>query len=331
VFGGPVQEVVSVEGAAGWAAVRRIAIRFAAVLVLAVLGCRQEPPRVALEGPEEVEPAHEAVFACTVAPEGTQTSTDWQATWVPDAAGQRPCEAEIRGTGARATLVVKEPCAGGRIEVLAKVEGRFGRATARRTARIRRVEPPAWPDPPPQSWRILNDYETASEPKMNRFGGAYGTWGFKGGKCTIEVAQGRLKVAYALPIGDSECGTFEYLKGAAGRPEPYDIRAFEAAAVAMRSADGREHRVVFEVVELDPYAAALQGYVAESPLWSVGTDWRRFEVRLDEILHPRFDRRMAKQVGLRIRRKDQDQASGVIEVEGIAWITPWPGRPPVEM
>lgn len=290
-------------------------------LLFAVASCRSPPPEVRIEGPSEIEAGGEASFQAVLSPPTDNARFSWKAKWSRAASDQRVCEISVRGEDTeRVVLKVGADCEGGDIAVSVRVKPRGEAVTAHAVARVRPVEVPVWPNPPPPTWHVLNDYESAAEPRLNRFGAAWGTWGFKGGKCAVEVADGVLKVAYALPMGDSECGTFEYLKGVAGKPEPFDIRSFERVTLMVKSGDGQAHRVSLEVVELDPYAQALQGYVGTTPAWDVGPDWKRYEARLDDILHPRFDRKMAKQVGLRIRRKDQGQTSGVILVDNLTWI-----------
>lgn len=299
---------------------RRLIVAVSSVLSAAV-ACRPEPPAVRIEGPDEVPAGREASFTATATPPEDGAGVTWSAAWSRTAPGQKACEVSVREAGrGRATATVDAACEGGEVVVTARVTARAGVVTARKAARVRPVEAPLWPDPLPPSWRVLNDYENPAEPRVNRFGGAWGTWGFQGGRCGVEVSGGVLKVTYALPMGDSECGTFEYLKGAAGRPEPYDIRPFERVVVLLKSGDGRPHQVSLEIVELDPYAQALQGYVGATPAWTAGPDWKRYEARLDDLLHPRFDRKMGKQVGLRIRRKDQEQASGVVLVDNLTFV-----------
>ncbi len=299
---------------------RHLVVVAASVLSGAVT-CRPEPPAVQVEGPDEVPAGREASFAARITPAEDGAAITWSAAWSRTAPGQEECKVSVGAAGHdRATASVDAACEGGEIVVTARVAARGGVVRARKAARVQPVVAPVWPDPLPPSWRVLNDYESAAEPRVNRFGGAVGTWGFKGGKCGLEVSGGVLKVTYALPMGDSECGTFEYLKGAAGKPEPLDIRPFDRVAVLLKSGDGQLHRVVLEVVELDPYAQALQGYVGVSEAWVAGPDWKRYEARLDDLLHPRFDRKMGKQVGLRIRRQDQDQASGILQVDNLTLI-----------
>ncbi len=294
------------------------------VALWGVVACRAEPPEVVIAGPDEVLAGQEASFSVILTPP-TEATVSWSAARSFGGPGACGVSADDSAKG-RVLIRVDPECEEGQVVVSARVRAAGATITARKTVRIRPVEAPVWPEPLPDTWRVLNDYQEAGEPRLNRFGGAYGTWGFRGGKCRIAVSDGVLQVTYALPMGDSECGTFEYLKGAVGKPEPFDIRAFERVALLLKSGDGKLHRVVLEVVELDPYAQALQGYVGESPVFVAGPDWKRYEVRLDDILHPRFDRRMGKQVGLRVRRKDQDQASGVVLVDNLTLIEKGAGR-----
>ena len=183
----------------------------------------------------------------------------------------------------------------------------------------------AWATPTPESWAVVNDYEATWDPRKNSWGGFWDTWKYRVGDCKLEIAgengPRHLKVAYTLPADNSQCGTFEYLKGDKGKPEAVDLRDYARAFVVMKSGDDREHRVRLEVVELDPYDAALQGYTGTSAALVVGKDWKRYEMDLDKELHPHFNRKMGKTIGIRIDRKDQaNQEDGVVLVDGLGFI-----------
>ncbi len=181
---------------------------------------------------------------------------------------------------------------------------------------------PLWPETLPPGWKMFDDYE-GTDPKRDGWGGAVGTWGFRTGQCKVEFvkdgASQRQKLTYSFPMGDSQCGTSEYFKGEKGKPKPFDISAYDRVVFLMKSGDGAAHKVHFEITELDPYDAALQGYTGEQ-LFTAPPDWQRFEVNLDKVLHPNFDRKKGRQVGLRIDRKEQEQASGVVLIDNIAFI-----------
>lgn len=183
----------------------------------------------------------------------------------------------------------------------------------------------AWVSPTPESWAVVNDYEKTWDPRKNLWNGYWDTWKYRAGDCGLETfsenGPSRLKVSYALPVDNSQCGTFEYLKGEKGKPEAVDLRDYAKAFVVMKSGDDQEHRVRLEVVELDPYDAALQGYTGTSKVLVVGPDWTRYEMDLDKELHPHFDRKMGKTIGIRLDRKDQsDRESGVVLVDGLGFI-----------
>ena len=187
---------------------------------------------------------------------------------------------------------------------------------------VARPAEPLWPDTLPPGWKMFDDYEGA-DAKHDGWGGAVGTWGFRTGQCKVEFARDgasqRQKLTYSFPMGDSQCGTSEYFKGDKGKPKPFDISAYDRVVFLMKSGDGAAHKVHFEITELDPYDAALQGYTGEQ-LFTAPADWQRFEVNLDKVLHPNFDRKKGRQVGLRIDRKEQEQASGVVLIDNIAFI-----------
>lgn len=183
----------------------------------------------------------------------------------------------------------------------------------------------AWATPTPENWAVVNDYEKTWDPRKNLWGGFWDTWKYRVGDCALATISdngpSRLKVAYTLPADNSQCGTFEYLKGEKGKPEAVDLRDYAQAFVVMKSGDDREHHVRLEVVELDPYDAALQGYTGTSKVLLVGPEWKRYEMDLDKELHPHFDRKMGKTIGIRIDRKDQpDRESGTVLVDGLGFI-----------
>jgi hypothetical protein len=180
-----------------------------------------------------------------------------------------------------------------------------------------------WPDPLPEGWRLLDDYEKTGEGRTDLWGGHVGTWKFHGGQCQIDYApesgSGRMKLSFSLPMGDSQCGTFEYLEGGKGKPKPVDISRYGRVVGLVKSADGKPHKVRIEIAEYDAYDEALQGYVGESRPIDAGPEWQRFEVKFDDVLHPMFNRKHGKQVGVRVDRKDQEDASGVVWIDNLAF------------
>ncbi len=185
---------------------------------------------------------------------------------------------------------------------------------------------PVWPDPLPSGWKIFNDYETTFSPRKTIWGGYWDSWGFRGGKCVLTTVDDsgsrRLNVQFALPMDNSQCGTFEYLAGDKGKPKPVDISGYDGIAFLLKSGDADDHKVRFEITELDQYDAALQGYTGETAPLTAGKEWVRHEVRFDKVLHPMFDRRKGKQVGIRIDRKDQGSGgSGVVLMDNVTFLT----------
>ncbi|NOZ02289.1 MAG: hypothetical protein GXP54_10430 [Deltaproteobacteria bacterium] len=296
-----------------------------ALFVASVCGCSRKPPKVKVEGPEKVEAGTEAVFKAIVTPDKDGLKFQWKADWRQDRPGEAPCDPVVaKGDAAGVKVLFPKDCGAATFNVTVAATAKGGVVKAGREVEVLPAPEPVWPDPLPASWKVLNDYENPGDPRANNWGGFFGTWGFKGGKCGIQYGEKSphvLKVSFALPMGDSSCGTFEYLKGGRGKPAPVDIRGFDRIALMMKSGDDKTHYLRLEVVELDPYAATLQGYVGQSELLEVGPAWKRYEVRLDAVLHPMFDRRMGKQVGLKIERKDQKHAGGVVLLDNIAFIT----------
>jgi len=216
--------------------------------------------------------------------------------------------------------------------------------------------PPAavWPDPVPETWLVVNDYETTADlsepaidprtrkpiPKVNKptnlLGGEWGDVGFNAGKCTLEqVRDGNntiLKVSFNMPAETSECGTFEYLMPAIEKrvdnrlirnyPQSFDLRPYDRITAMVKSGDGKEHNLRLHITELDPYASQLQGYASPTENIVAGPEWRRVEFQLDKTLHQFFDRRHGKLIGLRIRVQElaEGETSGVILFDNIALI-----------
>lgn len=184
----------------------------------------------------------------------------------------------------------------------------------------------AWVTPTPESWAVVNDYEATWEPRNNLFGGYWDNWKYRAGDCKLERISpngpAHLQVTYTLPAENSQCGTFDYLKGEKGKAEAVSIEAYAKAFVVMKSGDALTHRVRLEVVELDPYDAAGQGYTGTSRAFEVGPEWKRYEMDLDKELHEFFNRKKGKTIGIRIDRKDQkDQPDGVVLVDGLGFIS----------
>lgn len=181
---------------------------------------------------------------------------------------------------------------------------------------------PLWPDPLPPGFKMLDDFENG-DVKKNLWGGYNGTWSYRNGVCKTElVSEGgsmRQKVTFSLPMGDSQCGTLEQFAGDKGKPKPVDISKYDRVVFLLKSGDGQPHVVHFEVTELDPHDAALQGYIGDYKV-TAPKEWERFEVKLDDILHPFFDRKMGRQVGLRFSRKEQVAASGVVLLDNVAFV-----------
>jgi hypothetical protein len=132
-----------------------------------------------------------------------------------------------------------------------------------------------------------------------------------------KAAQGAMRITFAFPMQDSACGTWEYFASVKDRPQPVDISGYERIVFMARSGDGSAHKVRIEVVEFDPHAAYDQGIVADSEPFTIGPDWQRHEVALDKLLPEMFDRRKGRQVGLRIDRRDQAEAKGVVLVDNL--------------
>lgn len=219
---------------------------------------------------------------------------------------------------------------------------------------------PVWPDPMPENWVLVNDYETPANltppPKtdankakkkaakdekavakpQNNLGGEWGEVGFNAGKCALEqVKEGTntaLKITFSMPTETSECGTFEYLmpfvekkiknKVIKNYPQFFDLRPYDKITFMAKSGDDKEHLIKLHITELDEYGSQLQGYVDTTKIVPAGKDWERHEFSLDETLHGFFDRRHGKLTGVRVRIQEQPNKNGdgIILIDNIALI-----------
>ena len=291
-----------------------------AVLAFAFLffACKSEVFEVQIVAPPEVMAGEEARISSKCTLEGDKTRFSWRARWAPNKPGQKECNIVLSDKNkSETTIKVDADCEGGNIELSLVAEFKTKRAKAEAVVKIAKKEEPVWPQSLPDTWQLINDY---SSPNPNRLSGIFGTWGFKMGKCSASVKDGSLEIKYSLPLGDSSCGTYEHFVTEKGKAKPFDITDFDKIVFMMRSSDDSTHYVVFEVVEFDPYAQADQGLVLQTKPLEVTPKWQRFEVNLSEILHPHFDRKKAKQVGLRIDRKYQNQPSGVILFDNLVLV-----------
>ncbi|MBL6974499.1 MAG: PKD domain-containing protein [Deltaproteobacteria bacterium] len=300
---------------------------FLSVLSLALPlfgGCKTKPPQVAIHGPDEALAGTSVTFSAKVTPPEDGLTFSWSVDWLQDRAGSASCRPAVEdSTGASTKVAFPKDCRAESFRVALVVKARGGKVKASKTFKVIAIKKPQWPKALPSHWKILNDYENPGDPRANNWGGFFGTWGYQGGKCGIKYGDKspeKLTITYAMHMGDSSCGTFEYLKGTRGKSEPVDISGYDRVAFLLKSGDDKVHRVRFEIVELDPYAATLQGYVGESELLTAGPEWKRYEVRLDNVLHPHFDRTKGKQVGLKLEHKNLEQPSGVVLLDNIAFI-----------
>jgi hypothetical protein len=292
--------------------------RLSLVLVCA-LACTRPPPKVSIDGPAEVRAGEAAALSARVSPVRDKATYAWSVSG--------PCAAVLSDpAAARTSVTPAKDCTGDGLTVSLKVKDGSVEVPASTPIRVTPVPKaePVWPSPVPESWKILDDYEIAGTPRKNLWGGFFGPWGFKAGQCALSCgaeAGGALRITYSFPMGDSQCGTFEYLSGPEGKPKPTDITPFGKVVFLVKSGDARAHKVRLEIIEYDPYAPpSFQGLESEGPLVTAGPEWQRVEVDLDKVLHPRSDRTKTKSVGLRIERKDQDQASGIVLVDNLAFV-----------
>ena len=291
-----------------------------AVLVFAFpfFACKFEVFEVQIVAPPEVMAGEEARISSKCTLESDKTRFSWRARWAPTKPGQKQCNIVLSDKNkSETTIKVDADCEGGNIELSLVAEFKTKRAKAEAVVKIAKKEEPVWPQSLPDTWQLINDYSSQGP---NRLSGIFGTWGFKMGKCSASVKDGSLEIKYSLPLGDSSCGTYEHFVTEKGKAKPFDITDFNKIVFMMRSSDDSTHYVVFEVVEFDPYAQADQGMVVETKPIEVTPKWQRFEVNLSEILHPHFDKKKAKQVGLRIDRKYQNQPSGVILFDNLVLV-----------
>mgnify|MGYP000240269606 CR=1 FL=1 len=282
------------------------------------LACKSEPFEVQILAPSEVVAGEEAQISSKCTVQSDKTRFLWRAQWVPNKLGQRRCNVVLSDKNESEVKIKVDPnCEGGNIEVALNAEYKTKRAKAETVIKIVKKEEPVWPQSLPDTWQMINDYSSSGP---NKLSGIFGTWGFKMGKCGATVKDGSLEIKYSLPLGDSSCGTYEHFVTEKGKAKPFDITPFEKIVFMMRSSDDSTHYVVFEIVEFDPYAEADQGLVSETRPLEVTQKWQRYEVNLSEVIHPHFNKKKAKQVGLRIDRKYQNQPSGAILFDNLVFV-----------
>lgn len=295
---------------------------FAMFVFLAFVGCKSQPPKVVILGQDTITFGSYQEYKVEVTPIENVKKIRW--SLVSDQPeGYVRLEPE---TGEKTTLSVSADALKGEIRL--RVEVIYGGELSVKVEKlVKIVEPekkkePLWPTPIPPNFKVLNDYENPGEPLINLWGGRFGTWGFKNGKCTLTVEKGVLRLVYNLPMLDSSCGTYEYLAMKKNKYMPVDIRDYKKIVFLARSEDSLEHKVRFEIVEYDPYAAFDQGIVADSEPITVGIEWQRYEIDLDKIIPDLFKREQTKQIGFRIDRKEQSQGIGAVLFDNLTFVKP---------
>lgn len=241
------------------------------------------------------------------------------------------CKAELKDPrNIRTALKIPRDCKEGMVTIFLEVTTKRGVSKAEVTLKVLPLKQTLKPfvvryAEPPLTWKMLNDYEKFEEPLKNLWEGAFGVWGFEGGKCEIispsKDETGELKIKYYLPISRSACGHFEYFKGELGKSEPVDLSSFEKFTFILKSADGKQHRIRFELVEFDPWEKVIhQGVVGESKIFVAENEEKRYEIDLNELKHPQMNIKSGKQIGLKIDKKDGNGTEGVIIIDNLAFI-----------
>lgn len=252
-------------------------------------------------------------------------------TWT--AAGD--CAGAISDPSAwKITYQVPEDCGGGALTFTLAAKSRLG-ATTESVKFELAPKPkkeiglqPVRPEPLPESWSFVNDYEGTVAPpdqeRRNKRGGYFGTWTYRDGKCELaqETAEGSgaMKLSFILPHSDlSACGYFEYFDGPPGDAKKADISGFSKVGFIAKSATGDPLRVRLELVEFDKYANYNQGIVSESDPLEVDGEWRRHELDIKKLATT-WKLSSAKSLGFRIDAKDDNPNKGVLLIDNLVLV-----------
>jgi hypothetical protein len=233
---------------------------------------------------------------------------------------------QLESSGCLAKYEVEQDCLGGKGVYTVTAKGKGGTTIVSKDFTLVRALAshevlPDRPDPLPGTWKLVDTFDGTVEKKANLWEGFIGTWTFKSGSCQVAPGPEKtLKLSYKLPIGSSQCGFFEYLKGGEGKSEAVDVSGYTGLTFQLRSADERVHKLRLEVVQWDKLAEYNQGPVFTGKEALVAKPyWRRYEYKLTELPQG-FDLKAIKSIGLTLDGRDGFGQDGTVLVDNLAFI-----------
>ncbi len=206
------------------------------------------------------------------------------------------------------------------------------------------------PDPIPDTWLMVNDYENTmqehtftctrkptggeenvpgeeveEELKLNLLKATFDTWQYEGASCTYadlpEGVTGVAALAYDLPYDDAFCGMFENLGlGKDCETDKRDLGNYQALTFLAKSGDAAEHKLYVEIVQWEKYAEFHQGKAAEfGPITIPADRWKRFQIPMEKLCRDDVQPFSVKSVSFKVKRAGHPD-KGVILIDNVAFI-----------
>lgn len=214
------------------------------------------------------------------------------------------------------------------------------------------------PNPLPETWVMVNDYESTFETKsvsckrfyevkegdkkvqqsedvsadftLNKLGGVWNTWGWENGGCSRDVElenaeKGVLALHYDLPGEGDYCGFYEDLKARpenCDKTEKMDLSDVDYITFLAKTGDGKPRTLRLELVIWEEFADANQGASKAAPNgFEVTGEWRRFEVAVNQIIKDDPSAiKTVKQLSFRVNREKGQPDEGFILIDNVALI-----------
>ena len=220
------------------------------------------------------------------------------------------------------------------------------KVTVRPAEKVKEIE--LRPNPIPDSWTMINDYngtltpkiidcvrkhrgkeqEVSEEVTLNRLDATFTAWFFESSSCTIfaenDNGEQIMALDYDVATDDSYCGYTENLKLAKDcDTKLYDLSPFQALTFLARSGDTQEHHLIIEIVQWEKYAEFHQGRAAQFGPITVGKDWKRHEYAIRDICKKgpkqEVDPTFVKSVGFKVTRQGGTD-KGIVFLDNVALI-----------
>ncbi|MBM4355328.1 MAG: hypothetical protein FJ109_16340 [Deltaproteobacteria bacterium] len=160
---------------------------------------------------------------------------------------------------------------------------------------------------------------------LNLLDAPYGPWNFEFSGCAFgdapEGEKGVLPFAFDLPHDDDYCGYFENLgMGKDCESVPFDARPIDKITFLARSGDAEKHAFFVELVAWEKFAEFHQGRSEPFGPIEAGTEWKRFEVAVADIVKRDIDPSAIKSVSFKVRREPNYPDHGLILFDNIALV-----------